>query len=125
MSEEKSIETEISNLELRVKNSEGDIDELKDIAKEVPKMQGRVNMLMTIMSSLMLILISISTFTFFQLMDFKETYFEDREADFETTLEQERRYIDLINKLGERVSSIETENESEHYRDFDNRSIKK
>lgn len=87
---------------------------LEDVVKEVPRMQARIHMLMYIMIASMTILISISGFSFLQLVDFKKVYFQDRHEHTEQhsvqQLQQEQRYIDLINKLGERVSILEARN---------------
>lgn len=87
---------------------------LEDVVKEVPRMQARVHMLMYIMIASMTILISISGFSFLQLVDFKKIYFEDRHNHTELhstqRIQQEQRYIDLINKLGQRVSILEARN---------------
>ena len=87
------------------------IHALEEIVKDIPRMQARVHMLMYILIATMTILISISTFSFLQLLDFKAKYFEDRQEHTQLhsrqQLEQEQRYVDLINKLGNRVSSLE------------------
>jgi hypothetical protein len=93
------------------KSQERRLDKLDEIVKEIPRMQARVHMLMYILIATMTILISISGFSFLQLLDFKKTYFKDRQEHTqlhsEEALEQEQRYVDLINKLGNRISSLE------------------
>ncbi len=90
------------------------IEELEKIVKEIPRMQARVHMLMCILIATMTILISISGFSFLQLVDFKKSYFADRQKHTERhsdeTLEQEQRYITLINGLGNRVGTLEARN---------------
>lgn len=93
------------------KDQERRIDKLEEIVKDIPRMQARVHMLMYILIATMTILISISGFSFLQLIEFKKQYFADRqshsEMHSEVALEQEQRYVELINKLGQRVSSLE------------------
>lgn len=84
---------------------------LEVIVKDIPRMQARVHLLMYILIGTMTILISISCFSFLQLVDFKKTYFADRQkhqqVHSDETLQQEQRYVDLINKLGNRVGQLE------------------
>ncbi len=87
---------------------------LEVIVKDIPRMQARVHMLMYILIGTMTILISVSCFSFLHLIDFKETYFTDRQAHQQLhsneKLQQEQRYVDLINKLGQRVGQLEARN---------------
>ena len=87
------------------------LNKLDEIVKDIPRMQARVHMLMYILIATMTVLISISGFSFLQLVEFKKTYFEDRvehtQMHSSQQLEQEQRYIDLINKLGNRLSTLE------------------
>ena len=87
------------------------IEKLEVVVEAIPRMQARVNTLMSIIIASMVVLISISGFSFLQLVDFKKVYFEDRkdhqELHASQALEQEKRYVDLINKLGNRVSLLE------------------
>lgn len=93
------------------KDQEKRLDKLDEIVKDIPRMQARVHMLMYILIATMTILITISGFSFLELMKFKNTYYADRkehnQMHSEQALEQEQRYVDLINKLGQRVSSLE------------------
>ena len=93
------------------KDQEKRLDKLDEIVKDIPRMQARVHMLMYILIATMTVLISISGFSFLQLIEFKKTYFEDRvehtQMHSHQQLEQEKRYVDLINKLGNRVSTLE------------------
>jgi hypothetical protein len=95
------------------------IDKLEEIVKDIPRMQARVHMLMYILIATMTILISISGFSFLQLLDFKKQYFADRadhaQLHSDQRLAQEQRYIDLIGKLGERVSKLESNHAPKYF----------
>ena len=87
------------------------LNKIDEIIKEIPRMQARVHMLMYILIAGMTLLVSVSGFSFLQLVDFKKMYFEDRQEHTilhsAQRIEQEQRYIDLINKLGQRISRVE------------------
>jgi len=93
--------------EATIKMHERRLDKLEKVVEEIPRMQSKVNTLMSILLATMTILIAISTFSFIQLIDFKKTYDNDRNKLAEQTLLQERRYIDLIGSLSERITSLE------------------
>ena len=93
------------------KDQEKRLDKIDEIIKEIPRMQARVHMLMYILIAGMTLLVSVSGFSFLQLVDFKKMYFEDRQEHTllhsAQRIEQEQRYVDLINKLGQRISRVE------------------
>lgn len=82
-------------------------DATNNLIKDVARMQGRMNILITVASILLTTLISVSTFSAFQIMQFKNEYSKDKQEAIEQSFIQEKAYIELLNKLGERVSNLE------------------
>jgi len=84
------------------------LERLEEVVNDsIPRMQGRVNLLIQIFIGGLVLLTSISVFSFLQLLDFKSEYAIDKQANWERTLETERRYVDLINSLGQRITKLE------------------
>ncbi len=97
-----------SEIESTNDNQDKRLEKLEEVVNDsIPRMQGRVNLLIQIFVAGLILLISISGFSFLQLLDFKKEYAEDKQELWERTLDQERRYVDLINSLGQKVTKLE------------------
>lgn len=100
----------LSHSEVERANREQDkrLEKLEEVVHDaIPRMQGRMNLLIQIFIGGLILLVSISGFSFLQLLEFKAEYAADKSQTWERTLEQERRYVDLINNLGLRVTKLE------------------
>ncbi len=102
-------------------NQDKRLEKLEEVVNDaIPRMQGRVNLLIQIFVAGLILLISISGFSFLQLVDFKKQYAKDKQDIWERTLDSERRYVDLINSLGQKVTKLEGYHEPKYFIPDDN-----